>query len=160
MPLPNSAPIPLHGSPWLDAARVAVVDIARQALGCGAVCGEDAPLPHDLAGALIPIVSNLPPVQIGLFASQAGCELLARALLGSGPQETLTRAEMVDAMGEIVNMLSGNVKARVARYANHAALGLPTFLQGTIEVQSNQQADVLPVTIGDAEAFVIVLHTA
>lgn len=146
-------------NPWIDAARLAVVDLARQALGAVAQVAPTATLVDGLAGALIPIVSDLEPVQIGLFSSAAGCEALARALLGSAPGDPVTRADVVDAIGEIVNMLSGNIKARVARYANHAALGLPTFVHGPIETQSQQVVEGLRVTIGAADAYIVVLHS-
>lgn len=160
MSLPNLATDARAADAWLEAARVALVDLARQALGSSvAFAPGSVRLPAGLAGALVPIVSDLPPVQVGLFASDAGCEALTRALLGASSREPVTRAEVVDAIGEIVNMLAGTVKARIARYANHAALGLPTFVHGLIELQSDQRADVLPVTIGASPAFVIVLHT-
>jgi len=156
----KQATAPHSMSPWLDAARAAIVDIARQALGSTVVIGEPGAVPDGLSGALIPIVSKLDPVQIGLFSTDEGCEGLARALLGSSPGEKVTRPEVVDALGEIVNMFSGNVKARVARYATHAALGLPTFVHGPVEAQSSQVIDVLPVTIGDIKAYVLVMHFA
>ncbi len=148
----------VSANPWIDAARAAMIDICKQAFGKIATIKPGGALSDGLAGAIIPIVSSMSPVQIGLFSSESGCEGLARALLGSSPSETLTRAEVVDAVSEISNMLSGNVKARVARYATHAALGLPTFVHGPIEPQSEQVIDVVTVVIGTIEVYVIVLH--
>lgn len=155
----NAVKVAANTNPWLEAARVAIVDIARQALGAQAQVLGNAEMPPGLAGSIVPIVSNMDPVQVGLFSTDGGCELLARALLGSSPNETLTRAEVVDAVGEIVNMLSGSVKARVARYATHAALGLPTFVHGPIETLSQQVVEAVKVKVGQAELYVVVLHT-
>ena len=155
----NPAKAQAPANPWIDAARVAICDIARQAMGMTAQVIGPADIVEGLAGSIIPIVSNMAPIQVGLFSNDVGCELLARALLGSSPHETLTRAEVVDAIGEIVNMLSGNVKARVARYATHAALGLPTFVHGPIETLSQQVVEAVRVKIGMADAYVVVLHT-
>jgi hypothetical protein len=167
----NHLPAPIAAQPWLEAARVAVIDVARRALGAivtftvsadrggeGRGRGEQE-LAGAMGGALVPIVSELAPVQIGLFSSDAGCAALARALLVRGAHEPLTRAEIVDAVGEIVNMLCGAVKARVARYASRAVLGLPTFVHGPIEARRQQVVEVLPVTIGEAAVLVVVLHT-
>jgi CheY-specific phosphatase CheX len=155
----NPAKVQVPSNPWLDAARVAICDIARQALGAPAEILGPAPMFEGLAGSIIPIMSNLSPVQIGLFSDDMGCEGLARALLGSSPGETLTRAEVVDAIGEIVNMFSGSVKARVARYATHAALGLPTFVHGPIETIAQQVVEAIKVRIGTVDAYIVVVHT-
>ena len=152
---------PQHlGARWLEAARSAIIDIGRQALGSVVGFGKLTSLPTESAGALIPIVSNRDPVQIGLFSSQSGCEVLARSLLGSDPGDKLSRADIVDAMGEVVNMLSGSVKSRVAHYATHAALGLPTFVHGPVELQSGQALDVVHAVIAGADVFVVILHAA
>lgn len=143
-------------NPWIVAARGAAVDVIDQALSLRARVLEHAPPPTESMGAMIPIVSALSPVQIGLFADEAGCNRLARALLYCAPTDPLTRAEMVDALCELVNMLAGNVKARVARYATHAALGLPTFVHGPIEPASSTVIEAVHVEVGDTTAIVII----
>lgn len=145
--------------PWVAAARAAAVDIAQQALGHGCVVADRSSAMTSAAGALVPIVSAMEPVQIGLFSSEEGCGQLARALLQSGPTDPLTRADMIDAVSEIVNMLAGNVKARVSRYASHAALGLPTFVHGPVEVASQQVIDALTIEIGPIRAQVVIVRT-
>lgn len=147
-------------SPWLEAIRAATTDIGRQALGAVVGFGAASELPAEIEGAIVPLVSDLEPVQVGVFASTRGCEELARGLLGAGPSEPLTRAEIVDAVGEIVNMLAGNVKSRVARYATHAALGLPAYIHGPIELQSRQAMELVQAIVGGTDLFVVVLHPA
>ena len=107
------------------------MDIARQALSCTVVIGEPGAVPDGLSGALIPIVSKLDPVQIGLFSTDEGCEGLARALLGSSPGEKVTRPEVVDALGEIVTGLL---------YVDESAEDLHRHLT-TVEVPLNQLED-------------------
>ena len=145
---------------WLEAARSAILDIGRQALGSVVGFGRLTELPAASAGALIPIVSDRDPVQIGLFSSEAGCEAVARALLCSEPGDVLTRPEIVDAVGEVLNMLSGSVKSRVAHYATHAALGLPMFVHGPVELQSGQAMDIVHAVLGSTDVFVVILHAA
>jgi hypothetical protein len=151
---------PWPRSPWHDAARTATAEVGRQALGAVVGFGDATELPAAVEGAIVPIVSDLAPIQIGLFSSARGCEALARALLGSTSEEVVSRAEIVDAVGEIVNMLTGNVKSRVARYATHAVLGLPTFVHGPLELQSRQAIDLVHAIVGETELFVVVLHPA
>lgn len=146
--------------PWVVAARAAIVDIAQQALSLPcAIIDEAAGMTTD-AGALVPIVSAMEPVQIGLFSSEIGCGELGRALLGSSPTDPFSRADMIDAVSEIVNMLAGSVKARVSRYASHAALGLPTFVHGPVEAPSQQVVDAVTIRIGTTIAQVVIVRSS
>ena len=147
-------------NPWKGAAHAAVVDLISQALGLSCRVLEAPGPTSDLMGALIPISSDMAPVQIGLFASDAACMRLARALLGNGPNDPMSRADMIDAMSEIVNMFAGNVKARVAGYATHAALGLPTFVHGPVEPSSSQVVERIWVQIDDVEAQIVIARSA
>lgn len=143
-------------SPWLTAAQAAVVDLVPQALSMACDLTDAQPPLTELMGALIPLMSDLDPIQIGLFSDQEGCLAMARGLLGNGPDEPMSRADMIDAVSEVVNMLAGSVKARVARYATHAALGLPTFIQGSVEAASGQVLESVAVVIGDHAAVVLI----
>lgn len=147
-----------NANAWIVAARAAVVGLVSQALSLPCELTDAGPAAEapELMGALIPIVSDLTPVQIGLFSDEAGCMAMARALLGNAPDDPMSRADMIDAISEIVNMLAGNVKARVARYATHAALGLPTFIVGSVEAASRQVIESVPVMIGDIWAHVLI----
>jgi hypothetical protein len=147
-------------NPWIIAARAAVVDLIGQALGLGCRVVDTPSSTTAMMGALIPISSDMAPVQIGLFGSEVACMRLARALLGNGPDDAMSRADMIDAMREIVNMFAGSVKARVARYATHAALGLPTFVNGSIEATHQQVVDRISVTVDDFEAQIVIARTA
>lgn len=146
--------------PWVTAARAAIVDIAQQALSLPCTIVSESTGMTSAAGALVPIVSAMEPVQIGLFSSEDGCAAVARALLGSSPTDPLSRADMIDAVSEIVNMLAGNVKARVSRYASHAALGLPTFVHGPVEAPSQQVVDALTIKVGTTAAQVVIVRSS
>jgi CheY-specific phosphatase CheX len=121
-------------NPWIAAARAAAVDVLTQAL-------------------------SLPcAISIGLFSDEAGCQRIARALLYAGPDDPLSKSEMVDAISEIVNILSGTIKGRVARYATHAALGLPAFVMGPIEPTSGQVIDTVNLSVDGAVAQVVIVR--
>ncbi len=145
-------------NPWIVAARGGAVDVFDQALSLRGRPLDQGELAPGSVGALIPIVSAMSPVQIGVFSDEPSCERLARALLYAAPTDPLTRAEMIDAMCEIANMLAGSVKARVAGYATHAALGLPTFVHGPVEAASSTAVDVVPIAVDDLTAFVVIVR--
>ncbi|WP_127126420.1 chemotaxis protein CheX [Georgenia sp. SYP-B2076] len=62
------------------------------------------------------------PVRVLLSAEAATADQIARALVGAEPGEELDGAEVVDAVGEVANMLAGNLKARMSA---GGSLGLP-----------------------------------
>ncbi len=145
-------------NPWIVAARGAAVDVFDQALSLRGRALDTGVLTLGSVGALIPIVSELSPVQIGVFASEPDCTRLARALLYAAPTDPITRAEMIDAMCEIANMLAGSVKARVTGYATHAALGLPTFVHGPVEAATSTAVDVVPIAVDDLVTYVVIVR--
>jgi CheY-specific phosphatase CheX len=144
-------------NPWIAAARAAAVDVLTQALSLPCAISDQHP-PRVTMGALIPFVGDMSPVQIGLFSDEAGCQRIARALLYAGPDDPLSKSEMVDAISEIVNILSGTIKGRVARYATHAALGLPAFVMGPIEPTSGQVIDTVNLSVDGAVAQVVIVR--
>ncbi|WP_182112617.1 MULTISPECIES: chemotaxis protein CheX [unclassified Actinotalea] len=57
-----------------------------------------------------------------LSTEEETAALLTRALLAMGPAESVADEDLVDALGEVANVVGGNVKALVA---DPRALGLP-----------------------------------
>jgi CheY-specific phosphatase CheX len=107
----------------LPAERIASVDAAGQ-------------------GAYVPILSGNYSVHVGVVSDASGCAALARALLGMGPDEALTAADVHDAVGEIANMVAGGVKSKVTARGAEAQIGLPIFIHGHIEPGGSTQSMV------------------
>ncbi|WP_129339368.1 chemotaxis protein CheX [Cellulomonas endophytica] len=96
------------------------------------------------AGLLLPWYGELPEAVeplcawVDLHGEVAGraalvCELdtaheLARALLMMGPQEPIGESDLVDAFGEIANVVGGNIKSLLPV---QGSLGLPQVALGT-----------------------------
>jgi hypothetical protein len=144
---------------WMDAAEGSASDIAQQALsmdGC-TVTDRGARLPTGLCGSYIPLVGDEDSIHIGLVASEAGCQTLARALLCMTEDEKLPPADVADALGEILNMMAGNLKRRVNEKIPSLALGLPIFINGSIEPTEKLSSMVAFVKIGKVDAALLVL---
>jgi hypothetical protein len=91
------------------------------------------PLPSDLPGAYLPIVgARGASVYVGWLASNSGCEALAHAFVGDVSLGTPSHAEVVDAMGEIVNIVAGAVKRRMLAQDPTLLLGLPIYATSPI----------------------------
>src|SRR5262245_18442635 len=62
-------------------------------------------------GAYLPLGTVERPMQVALLAEPAGCQALAKALLGMEPSdEDLPDADLSDAVSEILNVLAGGIK--------------------------------------------------
>ena len=62
------------------------------------------------------------PGRVLLTTERSTATRLTRGLLGAGPEEEITDADLVDAFGEVANVLGGNVKSLVP---DPGALTLP-----------------------------------
>ncbi len=65
--------------------------------------------------------------ELGLFGSKESSNNLARAFLGFGADEEPPSSEVVDLLGEIVNMISGIVKRSITG-GEHINFGVPLHL--------------------------------
>lgn len=143
---------------WRDAVQGAATEIARNMLSLpGAVIGEPGALAQtkDMIGAHIPIV-GAQAFELSLFSTRAGCAALATAVLGMNAEE-LPPGTIPDAIGEIVNMLSGGVKRRLSGLGGDLELGLPVFVNGNVELANRQSALVLPVQFGPISAVIVII---
>ena len=66
------------------------------------------------------------PVRVVLAAGHDTARRLARALAGCGPEEDVDDAEVADALGEVANMLGGNLKGTLPPGSR---LGLPVVAE-------------------------------
>lgn len=70
---------------------------------------------------------------LAVVATEDTCKKMARALLCMEPDEEVGNEELADAMGEIINIVAGVFKTRLAEREKQVipiSLGLPLFLVG------------------------------
>lgn len=144
---------------WTDAIAGAANEIATYALGFASATiesGTRAPDPA-LIGAHVALVGHGEAFDLAVVATPGDCAALARAMLASTRTDTLSAAEVADAVGEIANMLAGAVKRRMHRHGADLALGLPVFIRG--EVQPSERVTVLaiPARLGPIPTHVLVI---
>jgi Chemotaxis phosphatase CheX len=146
---------------WLDDLTAEFGALASGTLGLDGLevlARRDAP-PPGIEGAYLALVGPSGAYQIGVAAEARGCDALARGLLACGPAEPLAQGDVADAVCEIVNILAGGVKRRVAeRSGEQLGLGLPTFFHGAAEPSSRLGVTAAEVRVGDVAAALLVLH--
>lgn len=127
---------------WLGVAVDAAREIAHAALGVAESgfdesAGEPA---GDLYGVYIPLVGEGVSLQLGMLADRRVCAALARALIGMAPGEQLeSDADVLDAMGEVSNLIAGAMKMRVAAEMP-LVVGLPLALCGRVFPAAGSQS--------------------
>jgi len=148
---------------WVDAAVVATVAVAAQALEreASVLAGGEVGAPFDAPfGAYVPLSSSDSAVQFGIVAEFSDCEGLARILLGMGDGEPFeSEGDVADAVGEIANMVAGAIKTRMNAEVPDIVLGLPLCVRGTIQAQGVEQV-VTELGLGAMRMHVVVLRSS
>lgn len=120
---------------WMNDVAGAAQTIAAAALGIQHMEWRHLPqadVPGNLCGVYIPLLTDQFALHLGLLGQHDSCSRLAKALLGMGTDESIgDDAELFDAVGEIVNMMAGEVKARVSE-TTKLSLGMPLALSGKV----------------------------
>jgi CheY-specific phosphatase CheX len=145
---------------WMVDLEVSFDEMARTALGFGefAVTGRHE-APPSLHGAYLGLVGPTGAIQIGVASDEAGCQALARGLMGMTPADAaLPEAEVADAVCEIINIVAGAFKGRVRDRANPLQLGLPVFIHGKVQSTEHLAVQVTEVKFGSVPAALLLVH--
>jgi hypothetical protein len=144
---------------WRTAVEAAAREIATYALSFPGAVVQD-PVGSDRAssmiGAHIPLVGSGIAYELALVSSPEGCRSLSRAILYRDAGAALTDAEVADAIGEIVNMLAGAVKRRIAGQRADLELGLPIFIHGYVQATDKLSMVALPTRFGTIDTIVLI----
>ncbi len=126
------------------------------ALGLGTLraIGRVSP-PRDLTGVYLPIVGRGGALaHVAWLAAAEGCEAMARALLG-GLVPGASRAEILDAMGEIVSIVAGAVMRRMRVADASLALGPPILVGSPVVPGASVQA--MRVVCGGVDGVLVLI---
>jgi hypothetical protein len=142
---------------WRTAVAGAATEVATRALSFpGAIVQDPVGIERSAAliGAHIPLVGGGQAFEMSLVSSAEGCEALTRAILCMAAGPALREVEIVDAVGEIVNMMAGGMKRRLAGHGAHLALGLPIFVRGYLQSSDRLGVIALPIRFGPIDTMV------
>ena len=114
--------------------------------------------PRFTTGTMLPLVTSNMTMYVCLFTTPAGCEALAKGLLGmeDGDEEEIAGEEVRDAFGEIVNILAGLMQTKLGDIYSGIELALPCFLEGKVVHEPTDKAAVAEIDIGGLEAELLV----
>lgn len=146
---------------WLDAAEESTVEVAFTALAreSRAAGQRSSTPPHDLGGAYVQLISDREVVHVGLCGVPDVLRALATSLLGD--EAGLSPSDVIDAVGEIANMIAGGVKRRMASTHPGLQLGLPVFIHGHLEPRERQHLRVAQLLVSPGDGLtLVVMHEA
>lgn len=142
---------------WLRIIAESASEVATVALGfenCE-IRNQGSTVSEGLIGAYLPLGTNEQPMQVGFLSDAAGCQKLAKALLGMGEDdEDLSPADLSDAISEIANVVAGGIKRRVLGGVD-IKLGLPLFVNGS--VQPNEHLAIMTAELGLGPVTAVIL---
>jgi hypothetical protein len=151
----------LETEQWLKIIAESASEVATVALGferCE-VRAQATTVPDGMVGAYLPLGTNEQPMQVGFLSDPAGCQALAKALLGMAPEdEDLSPSDLSDAISELANVVAGGIKRRVPGGVE-LKLGLPLFVMGS--VQPNEHLAILTAELqfGPITAVILLATT-
>ncbi|MBF0281477.1 MAG: chemotaxis protein CheX [Zetaproteobacteria bacterium] len=129
---------------WLDLTVMAVRDFAEQALftdnfKIGEIKKDARIEGNDTLGSYISVLGDGYGFEAGLLANKENTRKLCAMFLGMvGEEEELSDDDVLDAFGEISNIVCGMVKVRMSDADPSMHIGLPLFVQGTLICMSQQ----------------------
>lgn len=148
---------------WLDAAAASARDVGTGALGMSESKWSGPSkekLPNNLCGIYIPLVSDACALQLGLMATRDVCSTLARRLIGGGEEcEPLeSDADVFDAVGEVTNLIAGNIKVLLADRVQ-VRVGVPLALQGRVFAIGGSQSVHGNLELNDQNLWLVITGT-
>ena len=96
--------------------------------------GPSGAPPEASLGCYVSLSSVANQAQIGLRADPAACRAVTGAVLGMTPDEAaeLGEEDVVDGVGELVNVVAGLAKTKLASTDADLRMGLPMFVRGHV----------------------------
>lgn len=148
---------------WLDAAVESIRDVAKSALFVDASGKPElqAEHPTSLMGSLISLLGDTDTVEMALsYPQPSDAQALAKALLMEEGDDDLPNADLVDALGEIANMVGGGIKRRMNTASPGLRLGLPLAVNGRVVGKRGGERLTALLPIGDNQVLLVLWRYA
>ena len=143
---------------WMEAMVAALSQVAINPLGYkgSEVLSYPKSIPDGNCGSYIPLNRNDESLRICLLLDQRSRQAVARSLFCMSPgDDDLDEQDVGDALGEILNIMSGLIKAHMGAKAveqNQAKvevkIGLPAYLDNASSVSRAAEVSIAKVRIG------------
>ena len=148
---------------WLNemlAATLVVVKTSLSADNCSVKVNDNGFSLNDISGAYMPLIGEKDAVLIGLLSNQKGIQALARSFSGLKPEEEeLSREDRIDAIRELLNIISGLLKGQMLERNPVHRSGLPIFIDGYFELTKSQESACTLVEIDTIKIYLVIIRS-
>jgi chemotaxis protein CheY-P-specific phosphatase CheC len=161
---PLNSNVPL--TEWMEAMVQALGQVAINPLGYkgSEVLSYPKDIPDGNCGSYIPLRRNEESIRLCLLMDQRGRQAIARSLFCMSPgDDDLDEQDVGDALGEILNIMSGLIKAHMGAKAveqNQAKvevkIGLPGLLSNASSVTTAPESSIAKVRIGPVFGLLVI----
>ena len=146
--------------PWIDAMADAMKEVATTTLGY-AGCTVLGPRTDSgaLSGGYVALVGDKCSVQVAVASEPSMCQSIAARLFEMPEDEadSLPDGDVADAVGELVNIVGGLVKTRMAKLDGSLQLGLPFVIEGVIESTKRLKSEYVEADLGGVKVVLVVI---
>jgi hypothetical protein len=145
---------------WLDCFNEATTELASSLRFDGTPAREVPSKGGEQAnpGTYIAILTDTNSMHLGITSTPNGVRALARGLLGLRQDQEMSDQEAVDGVSEVMNIVAGKVKSKMAGRDGTLQLGLPMFVQTPIQVNEQMERASADVTIGPVACQLLVFR--
>lgn len=147
---------------WLDALVDATGETSNIFLDLGGirVLRRSDCIPEFTNASFVSLVGDSSSIQVGIAASSDACQTLASRFLGmEEDDDELEHAEIVDAFGELANVVAGGVKQQIADQGETMFLGLPLVMEQRPQLSDGQSVISAECVMGDIPVCLLVIFT-
>jgi CheY-specific phosphatase CheX len=107
----------------------------------------------------VPLLTDVMALQLGILAARDVCTKLARCLVGTDAADVLeTDEDVLDAVGEVTNMIAGGVKVRLAS-KHDINVGVPLALRGRVIPSTSSQSMYRLMQMDDSHVWLVMTAT-
>lgn len=149
--------------PMIETLRACTHDVFGTMVGTnlddGALLAADAPPPHGNVVGQIGFGGSTSGL-VAFYTTTTGAALITQAMLCIDTPPTTE--EVADAIGEVVNMVAGSFRTRMATEGDTWAISIPSVTIGTdfsMTPLRDGRRTVLPFRMGEHEIFVELVVT-
>ena len=105
--------------------------------------------------------ANTHSIKVSFLSSEDVLMQIAKKILGLSPTDELSRDDMIDAIKEVINIISGGVKSRLNHQVSGGiALGLPFFVDKTDDFPKSEDTLFGKIIISGMPIYLSVSNAA
>lgn len=149
---------------WIHAEAEAVADFSQEILGipisidAADIEWTDKELCQSFMGAYLELSADEEKIKIFFLSNEEVLMTLAKLMLLISPQDTLSQEDMMDAIKEVVNIISGGIKSRMnERMSGRLLLGLPSFSEKNV-IPHQKEVLIGKVLVANMPLFLAVAY--